>query len=85
MHGRLDTDLGFTLMCADTPAGAEVTTGTASTVSLTGDDAAELLRYWQRLSEGGTVTRAMDRQTWGDDVGMCSDRSRVPWRVDISS
>ena len=32
--------------------------GSAITVSLSGDDGDELRRYWDGLSEGGTVTHA---------------------------
>jgi len=39
MHGLLETDGGFTLMCADNPPGEEYNAGSNITVSLSGDDA----------------------------------------------
>jgi len=82
MHGQLETPSGFTLMAADTPQGMRRNPGDTITVSLSGDDAGELRGYWQRLSDGGTVT--LDKQLWGDEFGMCVDRFGVPWMVNIS-
>lgn len=39
MHGMLETDKGFTLMGADTPAGMQHDPGDTISVSLSGDDA----------------------------------------------
>jgi PhnB protein len=83
MHAQLETDRGFTLMASDTPAGMQRTSGDTITVSLSGDDADELRGYWDKLSDGGTVTMPMEKQMWGDEFGMCTDRFGVPWMVDI--
>ena len=56
MHGMLETDSGFTLMGADTPPGMEHNPGNNMAVSLSGEDADELRSYWEKISEGGTVT-----------------------------
>jgi PhnB protein len=53
-------------------------------VSLSGDDDAELRGYLERLSDGGTVTLALERQMWGDEFGMCVDRFGVSWMVNIA-
>ena len=84
MHGMLETDDGFTLMGADTAPGMEHTSGSSMAVSLSGDDAESLRRWWQALSEGGTVTVPLERQMWGDEFGMCIDRFGVPWMVNIT-
>jgi PhnB protein len=83
MHARLETPSGFTLMASDTPADMEVPAGTSITVSLSGEDGEELRGYWAKLSEGGTVTMPLERQMWGDEFGMCTDRFGVPWMVNI--
>jgi PhnB protein len=83
MHAQLDTDRGFTLMGADTPAGMQRNPGDTITVSLSGEDADELRGYWDKLSDGGTVTMPLEKQMWGDEFGMCTDRFGVPWMVDI--
>jgi PhnB protein len=83
MHAQLETPAGFTLMASDTPPGMDYTppNGTIS-VSLSGDDQ-DLRGYWQKLSDGGTVTMPLEKQMWGDEFGMCTDRYGIPWMVNI--
>ena len=83
MHGMLETDGGFTLMGADMPPGVEHDAGNNFAVSLSGDDAAELRGYWEQLSGDGTVTVPLEKQMWGDEFGMCTDRFGVSWMVNI--
>ncbi|MEV6167065.1 VOC family protein [Streptomyces sp. NPDC051954] len=83
MHGMLETPGGFTLMGADSPPGMPVNPGTNFSVSLSGDDDAELRGYWEKLSEGGSVSVPFEKQMWGDVFGMCTDRFGIPWMVDI--
>ena len=83
MHGMLETDSGFTLMCADTPPGVPHNPGTNIAVSVSGDDADELRGYWKKLSEGGTVSVPLEKQMWGDEFGMCADQFGIGWMVNI--
>jgi PhnB protein len=83
MHGQLETASGFTLMGADTPPGSEHNPGDNISVSLSGDDAAELRGYWEQLSDGGTVSTPLEKQMWGDEFGMCVDRFGIGWMVNI--
>ncbi|MEU0600219.1 VOC family protein [Streptomyces sp. NPDC006393] len=84
MHAMLETPGGFTLMAADIPPGMEHTPGTNITVSLSGDDDADLRGYWEKLSAGGSVAVPLEKQMWGDVFGMCTDRFGIPWMVDIT-
>ena len=84
MHSQLETASGYMLMASDTAPGAEFKPGDTMTVSLFGDDADELRGYWEKLSDGGTVTVPMEKQMWGDEFGSCVDRYGVPWMVNIS-
>ena len=84
MHAQLETPSGFTLMGADTPPGMEHRPGTNFAVSLSGDDAEELRRYWHGLCDGGTVTVPLEQQMWGDEFGQCVDRFGVAWMVNIA-
>jgi PhnB protein len=84
MHAMLETGGGFTLMGADTPTGMQFEPGSRISVSLSGDDADELRGYWEKLSEGGTVRMPLEKQMWGDEFGMCTDRFGVDWMVNIS-
>ncbi|MFI7281404.1 VOC family protein [Micromonospora chersina] len=83
MHAQLETDQGFTLMASDTPPGMEFTPGTTMAVSLSGDDADDLRRWWEQLAEGGSVTMPLEKQMWGDEFGMCVDRFGTSWMVNI--
>lgn len=84
MHAMLETDSGYILMAADTPTGMEHKPGTNITVSLSGDDDAQLRGYWERLSEAGSVSIPLERQMWGDVFGMCVDKFGIPWMVNIT-
>ncbi|GAA2606408.1 VOC family protein [Streptomyces roseoviolaceus] len=83
MHGMLETTSGFTLMGADNPPGMESAPGDPFSVSLSGDDDAELRGYWEKLSENGSVSVPLEKQMWGDEFGMCTDRFGTPWMVNI--
>jgi PhnB protein len=85
MHSQLETERGLTLMAADPAPGMEHQPGNNIAVSLSGDDAAELRGYWEKLSDGGTVTVPLEKQVWGDEFGMCLDRFGISWMVNISS
>ena len=84
MHGQLETPDGYTLMGADTPPGMDHEPGTNMAVSLSGDDTDALRRYWQGLSQGGSVTVPLEKQMWGDEFGMCVDRFGISWMVNIA-
>jgi PhnB protein len=84
MHSQLETDTGFTLMASDTPAGMPRNPGDTITISLSGDDADALRGYWEKLSDGGSVTMPLEKQMWGDEFGMCTDRFGIPWMVNIT-
>ncbi len=83
MHAMLETDSGLTLMGADTPAGMDHNPGHNVAVSLSGDTSDGLRGYWERLSEGGTVSVPLEKQMWGDEFGACEDQFGIPWMVNI--
>ena len=85
MHGMLVTDNGLTLMGADTPKSMKYTPGDNYSVSLSGEDEAELRRYWEGISAGGTVTVPLEKAPWGDLFGMCADKFGVNWLVNVNS
>ncbi|MFC5929994.1 VOC family protein [Cryobacterium melibiosiphilum] len=83
MHSELKTDAGFTLMASDTPNSMEYTTGSSISVSLSGDDDAELRTYWDGLADGGIIALPLEKAPWGDSFGMIQDRFGVNWMVNI--
>ncbi len=84
MHGDLQAANGLSLMGADLPSRMEYTTGTDFSMSLSGDDDAELRGYWDKLSDGGTVTEPLVAAPWGDVFGMLVDRFGITWLVNIA-
>ncbi len=84
MHSMLETPSGFALMGADTPPGMEHNSGSNVAISLSGDDPDELRGYWEKLSDGATVTVPLEKQMWGDEFGMLVDRFGIAWMVNIA-
>lgn len=82
MHSQLVTDNGLTLMAADVPS-TMGEPGANGSISLSGDDEPTLRGYWEKLSDGGTVTVPLEKAPWGDTFGMCTDRFGVDWLVNI--
>lgn len=87
MHAQLETPSGFTLMASDTPKSMGYAPGTAITISLSGKnvDDVDLRGYWDRLSEGGTITMALETAPWGDVFGMLTDQFGTNWMVSIGT
>jgi PhnB protein len=85
MHSQLEAPDGLVLMGADTPQGMEYRPQAGVSVSLSGDDETRLRGYWERLSEGGTVTMPFEKAPWGDTFGMCVDRFGTSWLVNASA
>lgn len=84
MHSMLTTDRDLVLMAADLPNRMEHSIGTSFSVSLSGDDESELRGYWDRLSDGATITAPLMSAPWGDIFGMLVDRFGVNWLVNIA-
>lgn len=81
MHAQLETPDGLVLMAADTPPGMDHRPQSGVSVALNGADEDRLRGYWERLSEGGTVTMPFEQAPWGATFGMCVDRFGTSWMV----
>jgi PhnB protein len=85
MHSMLTSPNGLVLMGADTPNHMEYNPGDNISVSLSGDDEAELRGYWDKLSDGANITAAFEKAPWGDVFGMLTDKFGVTWLVNVNS
>ena len=85
MNAVLEAENGITLMASDTPDRMEYRPGTNMSISLSGDNEAELKTYFQKLLAGGTVTMPLEKAIWGDTFGMCTDRFGISWMVNITA
>ncbi len=74
MHAVLEADNGITFMASDTP----------NSMSLSGDNEAELQGYFEKLLAGGNVTMPLEKAPWGDTFGMLTDKFDVSWLVNIA-
>lgn len=84
MHAMLEAENGITFMAADTPNGMEFRTGTQMSMSLSGNNDAELTGYFEKLSSGGMITVPLEKAPWGDTFGMLTDKFGIDWMVNIA-
>jgi len=85
MHAMLETPNGMVLMGSDTPKSMPHSSGSAISVSLSGDDEALLHGYWDKLSQGAQIAVPLEKAPWGDSFGMLTDRFGTPWMVNIAA
>ena len=85
MHADLEGPEGIRFMAADTPIKMEYRPGTNFSMSLSGDDEAELRGYFDKLADGGSVTMPLEKAPWGDTFGMCNDRFGISWLVNVAA
>jgi PhnB protein len=85
MHAVLEADNGISFFASDMPNYRDYQPGTNFSMSLTGDNEAELSAYFEKLSAGGMVTQPLVKAMWGDAFGMCIDRYGVTWLVNITA
>lgn len=84
MHAMLVADNGITLMASDLPDGMEYKPGTNVSISLSGDNEAELSGYYEQLSAGGQIAEPLTKAPWGDTFGMFTDKFGIFWMVNIT-
>ncbi|TQL02599.1 VOC family protein [Cellulomonas sp. SLBN-39] len=85
MWGQVVSDAGFRVMAYDVPSGRAHARGEDPFfVSVRGDDADEITRYWQALAAGGTVVQPLAPAGWAPLYGMVTDRFGVTWVLDVA-
>ena len=84
MHSVLEADNGIIFMASDAPKQMEYRAGTNMTMSLSGDNEAELSAYYAKLGVGGKVREPLKKAPWGDTFGMLTDKFGIEWMVNIS-
>lgn len=85
MHSQLEAENGIYFMAADTPNSMEYRQGTNMSMSLSGENEAELRSYYDKLSAGGMVVMPMEKAPWGDTFGMLKDKFGVDWMVNVTA
>lgn len=85
MHSELEAENGIYFMASDTPNRMEYKVGTTMSMSLSGENEAELRGYFEKLAVGGTISMPMEKAPWGDTFGMLKDKFGVDWLVNVAS
>lgn len=86
MHASLDTPEGFHLFASDhLPAmGPDLVVGNNIQLSISGNDETAMTRWFELLSDGGSVLIPLQKQMWGDTYGQFVDRFGIAWHVNIA-
>ena len=84
MPAFLRTADGLELMASD-GHDPDATGPDRVSLSLSGDDAPALTRWFEALAEGGKVDVPLEQQVWGDTFGQVTDRYGVRWLVNIGT
>lgn len=86
MWGQVTSESGFQVMAYDVPSRMPWDQGkNAFFVSVRGDTAEEISRYWEKLSEGATIVQPLKPAQWAPLYGMLTDRFGVIWVLDVVS
>jgi PhnB protein len=73
------------IMASDGGDHSTITFGDNVHLSLVGSAEAKLTEIFNKLAEGGTVDMKLEKQFWGDNFGMLTDKFGQHWMVNISS
>jgi PhnB protein len=82
MHAQLTVD-GHVLLMGSDGMGEQHLSGFS--LSLSGNDSDDLHGLFDKLADGGQVTKSLGRESWGDEFGMLTDRFGVSWMVNIAT
>ena len=85
MHSMLEAENGIVFMAADTPNSMEWTPGANISMSLSGENEAELRGYWDKLVEGAKINMPLEKAPWGDTFGMLTDKFGINWMVNVTA
>ncbi|MGV3489777.1 MAG: VOC family protein [Devosia sp.] len=84
LWGQVATPDGFAIMAYDVPAHLDWNQGQIPFfVSLRGEEAGEIERYWRGLAEGATIVQPLGASGWSKLYGMLKDRFGVTWVFDL--
>lgn len=78
MHGVLDLG-GSKIFFSDAGGNLVVTNGNSVKVSLAFTSQEAIDNAFAALSEGGTITMALQDTFWGARFGMCTDKFGINW------
>lgn len=81
MHARLALDGGRLIMASDAMVGQPYSGMHGISLTLMYPSAAEALRMFDTLAEGGTIHMPIEKTFWAEAFGMLTDRFGTPWLI----
>lgn len=86
VFGEVATEQGLRVMAFDVWPGQAWDQGSnAFYVYVHGDDAEEITRYWDALSEGAEIRQPLGPSAWAPLAGQLRDRFGVIWALDVAA
>lgn len=86
MWGQVAAGSGFSVMAYDVPSRMPWNPGEMPFfISLRGNAADEINRYWEKLGVGATIVQPLAPSSWSPLFGMLKDRFGVTWVIDVES
>src|SRR5687768_1328229 len=82
MHAELKND-AMSLMASDSVPGSETTFGDNVRITVTSTDSKRLAAFFEELSQGGTVIMLFEKQVWGQELGMLTDKFGTHWLISV--
>ena len=82
MHAELSNG-DMSLMASDTVPGAQTTFGDNVRITVTGTDVEKLASFFTALSVGGQIIMKFEKQVWGQELGMLTDKFGTYWMISV--
>ncbi len=83
-HAELKSN-SFNLMGYDAAPDTPVTNGTTVSMSVNVNDKSEADKVFDKLSSKGKIHSPMQKSSWGEYYGRCSDEYGVTWMINCSN
>ncbi len=84
--GQVAAEDGFHIMAYDVPSATSYDQGDKSFfVSVRGDEADEVIGYWERLAAGSVIVQPLGPSGFSPLYGMLRDRFGVTWVLDVQA
>lgn len=84
--GQVISPDGFHIMAYDVPSSMDWGAGQIPVfVSVRGADGEEITRYWDKLTQGGTIIQPLGPAGWAPLYGMVKDRFGITWVLDVQA
>lgn len=86
MWGQVAAANGFHIMAYDVPSRLNWNPGEIPFfVSVRGDSADEIARYWEKLVDGAAILAPLAPSGWAPLYGMLKDKFGVTWVLDVQA